>query len=86
MSSQDPPTGYDFANAGTFETRFSGITWLQSDRRVKWRWDDEALYTDLDGTFTEQPFCAAPPGQVTGCHVLSNGLCLLYTSPSPRDS
>ena len=68
------PSGYDFSNAGAQETRFSGIKWLQSNYRVAWRWNDEALYTDLDGTFTEQPFCAAPPGQVAGCHVLRNGL------------
>ena len=70
----DPESGYDFTLTGAMETRFTGITWLQSNYRVKWRWDDEALYTDLDGSFTEQPFCAAPSGQQTGCHVLKNGL------------
>ena len=34
------------------ETRFSGTTWLQSNKRVHWRWIDEAVLTDLDGTFT----------------------------------
>ena len=61
------PNGYDFANAGTMETRFRGTTWLESNYRVRWRWADEALYTDLDGTFADQPFCA-------GCHVVQNGL------------
>ena len=60
-----PHTGYDFRNAGAMETRFSGTRWYQSDYRVRWRWDDEALFTDMDGTFCEQPFCA-------GCHVLRN--------------
>ena len=60
-----PHTGYDFRNAGAMETRFSGTKWYQSNYRVRWRWDDEALFTDLDGTFCEQPFCA-------GCHVLQN--------------
>ena len=68
------PNGYDFSNAGAMETRFSGTTWLESDYRVRWRWADEALFNDLDGTFTDQPFCAPPPGQVTGCHVLNNNL------------
>ena len=64
-----PPNGagYDFRNAGAMETRFSGTTWLQSDQRVRWRWDDEALFTDVDGTFADQPFCS-------GCHVLKNNL------------
>ena len=75
-----PPhgAGYDFRNAGAQETRFSNITWLQSNYRVRWRWNDEALFTDLDGTFCEQPFC-------TGCHVLQNnrGLHQLYQSSRP---
>ena len=64
-----PPhgAGYDFRNAGSMETRFAGTIWLQSTNRVRWRWNDEALFTDLDGTFTDQPFCA-------GCHVLQNPL------------
>lgn len=64
-----PPhgAGYDFRNAGAMETRFAGTVWLQSDNRVRWRWADEALFTDLDGTFADQPFCA-------GCHVLQNNL------------
>jgi len=61
------PTGYDFKFAGSMETRFEATTWLQSDNRVRWRWNDEALFTDLDGSFADQPFCA-------GCHVLQNGL------------
>ena len=78
------PSGYDFSNAGAQETRFSGITWLQSNYRAAWRWNDEALYTDLDGTFADQPFCAAPQqGQLnggTGCHVLQNDLVGNYKS------
>ena len=40
---------YTFENCGGMETRFSGTAWHQSDRRVHWRWVDEALLTDLDG-------------------------------------
>ena len=47
------------------ETRFSGTTWHQSDKRVHWRWVDEAILTDLDGTFTDN----AP-----GCTVVHNNL------------
>jgi hypothetical protein len=61
------PTGYDFSHAGAMETRFSGVTWLQSPNRVRWRWNDEALFYDIDGTFADQPFCA-------GCSVLKNNL------------
>jgi len=61
------PTGYDFSKAGAMETRFSGVTWLQSPNRVQWRWNDEALFYDIDGTFADQPFCA-------GCSVLKNDL------------
>ena len=43
---------YTFENCGGMETRFSGTTWLQSNKRVHWRWIDEAVLTDLDGTFT----------------------------------
>ena len=77
------PSGYDFSNAGAQETRFSGIKWLQSNYRVAWRWADEALYTDLDGSFADQDFCGAPNMGVgqnpnlpesTGCHVLKNSL------------
>ena len=35
--------------------------------RAIWRWEDEHLVTDLDGTFADQPFCA-------GCHVLFSWL------------
>ena len=76
----DPAVGYAFGNMGGYETRFSGITWLQSNYRVKWRWNDEAVYTDLDGTFADQPFCGAPRGQAHGCHVLSNGLVTNFKS------
>ena len=56
---------YDFKNCGGMETRFSGTAWLQSPRRVRWRWIDEALFTDVDGTFTENS---------AGCAVLHNNL------------
>ena len=61
------PNGYDFVNTGGMETRFFGTTWLASNHRVRWRWDDEARFVDLDGTFADQPFCA-------GCTVLRNNL------------
>ena len=49
---------YSFENCGGMETRFSGTAWHQSDRRVHWRWVDEAILTDLDGTFTDNaPNC-----------------------------
>ena len=62
-----PPhgAGYDFRNSGAMETRFEGITWLQSDHRVRWRWDDEALFHDMDGSFT---------GETAGSMVLQNDL------------
>ena len=56
---------YSFENCGGMETRFSGTKWLQSDKRVHWRWVDEAILTDLDGTFTDN----AP-----GCTVVHNNL------------
>ena len=59
--------GYDFSGNGGMETRFSGTKWVNSDFRVRWRWDSEHLLTDMDGTFAEQPFCA-------GCHVLRTPL------------
>ena len=64
-----PPgaAGYDFKHGGAMETRFSGVKWFESNYRVRWRWTDEALFHDLDGTFCEQSFCA-------GCHVLQNTL------------
>ena len=64
-----PPhgAGYDFRNSGAMETRFSATTWLQSTYRVRWRWNDEALFVDTDGTFADQPFCA-------GCSVLHDSL------------
>ena len=38
---------------GRDETRFKGVTWLQSNFRVRWRWAVEALFVDVDGSFTE---------------------------------
>ena len=59
--------GYDFIGNGGAETRFSGTRWVESQYRARWRWQSEALLTDVDGTFAEQPFCA-------GCHVLKSNL------------
>ncbi len=56
---------YTFENCGGMETRFSGTTWLQSNNRARWRWVDEAIFTDLDGTFTENE---------PGCTVVHNNL------------
>ena len=72
-----PPAGagYTFESNGAFETRFSGIKWVNSDHRVRWRWIDEAWFTDLDGTFTEQPFCKGDPAiEGHGCHLLNTPL------------
>ncbi len=57
--------GYDFLGNGGFETRFERTTWHEADHRLRWRWDNEGIVADLDGTFAEQPFCA-------GCHLLSS--------------
>ena len=50
-----PPhgAGYDFVNSGAMETRFQQVTWHQASRRVRWRWNTEAVFHDLDGTFTQ---------------------------------
>lgn len=62
-----PPhgSGYDFRNAGGMETRFKGIKWLESNNRVRWRWPNEALFVDVDGTFT---------GHAPGSSVLENDM------------
>ena len=60
---QNCPYGFRIANGA--ETRFRKTTWLESDYRVRWRFVNEALYTDLDGTFADQPFCK-------GCSVVLN--------------
>ena len=60
-----PPAAYNFAGGGLLETSFRGTTWVESDFRVKWRWDNEALFKDLDGSFAEQSFCE-------NCSVLNN--------------
>ena len=64
--------GYNLIGNFGGETRFSGIRWIESSGtagglRAIWRWPDEHLVTDVDGTFADQPFCA-------GCHVLLSGL------------
>ena len=58
-----PPhgAGYDFKQSGAMETRFQGVTWLQTSRRVRWRWNTEAIFHDLDGSFTQHS---------AGCKVL----------------
>lgn len=62
-----PPhgSGYDFRNAGAMETRFGGVLWIESDHRVRWRWPNEALFVDVDGSFT---------GHTAGSSVLQNSL------------
>ena len=63
-----PGAGYDFYANGGMETRFVGTKWVESaHHRVRFRWDEEMLLTDVDGTFTEQAFCA-------GCHVMRSAL------------
>ena len=67
-----PPNGaYDFWDAGAMETRFSGTKWFNSEYRVRWRWANEAVFTDTDGTFCDHQ----RPGW-TGCHVARNDLIL----------
>ena len=66
FSKPDGP-GYSFRGNYGGETRFSGTRWVVSSHRVRWRWDDSHLITDVDGTFADQLFCA-------GCHVVRNGL------------
>eukprot|EP00964_Phaeocystis_antarctica_P126639 scaffold90300_cov63-Phaeocystis_antarctica.AAC.1 len=58
-----PPhgAGYSFENSGAMETRFRNVTWLQANFRVRWRWTTEAVFHDLDGTFTQHS---------AGCKVL----------------
>ena len=60
--------GYDKWSAGGMETRFRGVKWLQSDFRVRWRWANEMLLTDTDGTFCERPYWRG------GCSVVRNDL------------
>ena len=62
-----PGAGYSFIGNGGVETRFVGTRWVESPRRVRWRWNDEMLLTDVDGTFADQPFCK-------GCHVVRSAL------------
>lgn len=40
------------SGGGGWETQFQGIAWSNAARRVRWRWDSEGVFTDLDGTFT----------------------------------
>ena len=41
-----------YGGGGGWETKFQGIVWSNAARRVRWRWHSEAIFTDLDGTFT----------------------------------
>ena len=59
--------GYTNIGGGGAQTRFTATRWLHSPIRVRWRWEDEALLNDTDGTFTEN----APGAQ---CQVVMNGL------------
>ena len=60
-----PSPYYNFMYAGAMETRFAHIAWHQSDHRVRWRWYDEALFVDMDGSFT---------GEQAGSSVLDSPL------------
>ena len=65
-------SGYTLRGNYGGETRFVGTRWVESSGtagglRAIWRWADEHLVTDVDGTFADQPFCA-------GCHVLLSRL------------
>ena len=42
-----------YGGGGGWETKFEAITWQNAQRRVRWRWGDEGVFTDVDGTFTE---------------------------------
>eukprot|EP00163_Fabomonas_tropica_P018886 TRINITY_DN3328_c0_g1_i3.p1 TRINITY_DN3328_c0_g1~~TRINITY_DN3328_c0_g1_i3.p1 ORF type:complete len:3589 (-),score=1271.65 TRINITY_DN3328_c0_g1_i3:183-10949(-) len=47
---------------GGFETRMEKITFINAPNKVRFRWEHEGTFTDLDGTFTpEFPFAAAVP-------------------------
>ena len=41
--------------SGGWETRFSGITWSNSRYRVGWRWEQEGILVDVDGSFSGRP-------------------------------
>ena len=62
---------YDFWDAGGMETRFSGTKWFQTTKRVRWRWNNELLLVDLDGSFCDRPSWSA-----VGCQVVRNDLVL----------
>jgi hypothetical protein len=61
------PCPYMFVASQGSEVRWRNTRWLESNYRVRWRWENEAIFVDLDGTFADQPFC-------TQCTVLSNAL------------
>ena len=42
-----------YGGGGGWETRFEAIVWQNAQRRVRWRWGDEGVFADVDGTFTE---------------------------------
>ena len=76
-----PPSGsgYDFRDAGGFETRFSGIAWHQASHRVRWRWMNEALFVDVDGTFTG----AGAGASVLNNNMVDNPAACPISAPSP---
>ena len=64
---------YGVIPANTAETRFRNTRWIESFYRVRWRFDNEALFRDLDGTFTGRDFCAQPRPRAQ-CTVLKNAI------------
>lgn len=68
---EECPYGIQAANG--VETRFRATTWIESDYRVRWRWANEAMFRDLDGTFTQRDFCENPK-QHQQCVVASNSI------------
>lgn len=44
---------------------------------MRWRWNDEHIVTDVDGTFADEPFCSG-----SGCHIMRSGL-LSHSSAFP---
>ena len=41
--------------SGGWETRFSDITWSNARYRVGWRWEQEGILVDVDGSFSGRP-------------------------------
>ena len=72
-----PPNGagYDFSFSGAMEVRFANTSWVQANHRVRWRWPDEMVFVDADGTFVAQDD-ATPGGgsSFAGASVLHDAL------------